>query len=150
MRRLRRNGVGVFLGLLIVATGAVVIFYISPAGWSTNDVTTGKHPGYPDLQPRRYDMPPDAVIQFAATAASRLRGWKVTRTDVQKGTMHADVTTFVPLFTDDVEVTVHLEGRISVVTIRAHSRVGGGDLGENARHIRALQAAMDERLPLSQ
>ena len=54
------------------------------------------------------------------------------------------------LFTDDLTVTVSPEGNNSRVVIRSHSRVGRADLGMNARHIRKLQAAMDDKLPVAQ
>ncbi|GAB4462367.1 MAG: hypothetical protein OHK0029_29080 [Armatimonadaceae bacterium] len=123
---------------------------VPPAGWSSNDVTTGKHPGYPDLHPHRYDMSVNHTTIFAAEAARRL-GWEVTRTDPQAGIVEAVVTVKPIPFKDDVTVTVTPDdtsgGKYTMVTIHSRSRVGSGDLGENARHIRALQAAMDDKLP---
>lgn len=135
---------------LVIAIGwlAAALLYVPSAGWSTNDVTTGQHPGYPDLQPRRYDAPPEMAVQFAAAAASRIPRWKVVKTDLETLTVHTEVRTALPLFTDDVTVTVLPDGDASKVIVRSRSRVGGGDLGENARHIRALQKEMDKRLPL--
>ncbi|MBC8137449.1 MAG: DUF1499 domain-containing protein [Fibrella sp.] len=140
----------VILPALIGALAATAILYVPRAGWVSNDVTTGAHPGYPDLQSRKYDSSPSNTLRFASAAASGIRNWKVTNRDETKGTLHAEVRTAIPLFTDDVSVTVTPTGRdndSSLVTIHSWSRVGRGDLGENARHIRALQAAMDEKLP---
>ena len=139
------------VGALVAGTlVALAVVYVPPAGWTSNDVTTGQHPGYPDLVSHRYDMSVANTTIFAAEAAHRL-GWQVTRTDANAGTMEA-VVTVVPIpFKDDVTVTVTPDDKdpqYAVVTIRSHSRIGGADLGENARHIRALQAWMDDKLPL--
>jgi uncharacterized protein (DUF1499 family) len=139
--------------VLPALTGALVttaILYVPPAGWGSNDVTTGAHPGYPDLRPISYDSSPRNTLQFAAAAASSLRNWKVVKRDESEGSLHAEVRTALPLFIDDVTATVTptgKDGNSSLVTIRSRSRVGTGDLGENARHIKALQAAMDAKLP---
>ncbi|MBC7807377.1 MAG: DUF1499 domain-containing protein [Akkermansiaceae bacterium] len=140
----------ILLPALFGALIATALLYVPGAGWRTNDVTTGTHPGYPDLKPRKYDSSPTNTVQFAAAAASGLRNWKVVERDETTGVLRAEVRTAIPFFTDDVTVTVTptgADGDSSLVTIRSRSRVGEGDLGENARHIRALQAAMDEKLP---
>jgi hypothetical protein len=146
----RRKLVG--QGLLALAVGTLVaaaVLYVPVAGWTTNDVTTGKHPGYPDLQSRVYDMEPSHCAMFAAQAARRL-GWEVVETRPEAGTVRAVVTVFPIPFKDDLTVTATPDPknpRHTVVEIRSRSRVGRGDLGENARHVRALQAAMDDKLP---
>lgn len=140
----------VLLPALLGALVTTAILYVPPAGWQSNDVTTGAHPGYPDLQPRTYDSSPVNTIRFAAAAASGIRNWKVTKRDESQGMVHVEVRTVLPFFTDDLTVVVTptgADGDSSLVTIRSHSRVGRSDLGENARHIRALQAAMDDKLP---
>jgi hypothetical protein len=90
----------------------------------------------------------DNTTVFAAEAARRLPGWRVTDTDRANGIVRAQVRRIFPLpGTDDVVITVVPEGSGSRVTIRSHSRGGSADPGANARHIRDLQAAMDARLP---
>lgn len=124
-------------------TGAVLLVPLS--GWTTNDVTTGIHMGYPDLQPRIYDASVSNTTQFASAAATRQKGWKVLRTEPEKGNVEVEVPSGP--FTDDLTVTITPEGEGSRVVIRSRSRVGIGDLGANARHIRTLQTAMDDKLP---
>lgn len=142
--RLRRARVPLLLaGIAAVIGGALV-----PRAWLTsNDVTTGDAPGYPDLRDRLYDMPTAQTLQVAAAVAARIPRWKVVSTDRAERVVHVEVRTAIPLYTDDLTVHVHPEGRNSRVTIRSRSRVGRGDLGENARHIRALLAALDSKLP---
>lgn len=138
---------GLSLGL-----GAAALVVVPRAGWSTNDVTTGRAPGYPDLQNRVYDMPPVQTLQFARAAIALLPRWRLVSASAPTGsTLRAQVRTVVGGFVDDVFVEVTPAGPnndASRVVIRSRSRVGRADLGENARHIRALQAAMDNKLPL--
>jgi uncharacterized protein (DUF1499 family) len=140
----------VLLPAIAGALATTALVYIPAAGWGSNDVTTGAHPGYPDLRPIQYDSSPAHTLQFAAAAASMIRNWKVTSRDESAGILLAEVRTAIPVFTDDVTVSVTPagpDGDSSLVTIRSRSRVGRADLGENARHIRALQSAMDAKLP---
>jgi uncharacterized protein (DUF1499 family) len=134
------------LGLLFAAV-AVAAALIPRAGWSSNDITTGTHPGYKDLQPRRYDVPPAMAAQFAAQYATKNLGWRVVSTDPATNTVEIAVPVWPGFFTDDLTVTATPEDKGSKVVIRSRSRVGSGDLGVNARHIRALQAGMDSKLP---
>jgi uncharacterized protein (DUF1499 family) len=115
-------------------------------------VTTGQHSGYPDLQDRVYAVLPDRALAAVETAVRSLPRWSVTDLDPAASTLRAEVRTAVGGFTDDVTVQIRPDGhapnaRRTRVTIRSRSRVGRADLGENARHIRALQRAMDARLP---
>jgi uncharacterized protein (DUF1499 family) len=118
--------------------------------FTTNDVTTGHTPEYPELQPRIYAADLNATRQAAEAACASLRRWRIVSTP-DAPELHAEVRTALFGFVDDV--TVRFEPLPSFaapaptrVLIRSRSRVGKGDLGENARHIRALQAAMDARL----
>ena len=131
----------------MIAGGAIAAVLLIPrAGWNTNDITTGDGT-YPDLTTRRYDAPPDMVAAFAAQAATRLLKWRVVDTDTQAGRVTLEVPVAGGIFTDDVTVSSVPDGQMTRAVIRSHSRLGRGDLGVNARHIRALQAVMDDKLP---
>ncbi|MDX1934599.1 MAG: DUF1499 domain-containing protein [Capsulimonadales bacterium] len=132
---------------LAIGTVAALAWQVPPAGWTSNDVTTGRHPGYPDLQPRRYDMSVENTTTFASEALRRVPGGKVTRTVPAGGRVHGEAQVLGTPFVDDVEILVTPENGHSLVTIRSRSRVGKGDLGVNAARIRAIQSTMDEKLP---
>lgn len=133
------------LGILLFWTVSAAIFFVPPAGWTSTDVTTGEHSGYPDLQPRVYDMSRENTIQFAQAAIARQTGWKVVKADPVQGTIEATAPGFPA--PSDVTITVTPEAQTSGVTIRSRSRFGFADLGANARYIRAIQATMDDKLP---
>jgi uncharacterized protein (DUF1499 family) len=132
--------IAVVLGVLIALR--VVAAFIWP---TINDVTTGATPQYPDLQPQLFRQSYEQVFD-AAAAVAREMGWDVTSEDREKGVIEAVATTRLFHFKDDVTLTFGREGEQTKVAVRSHSRIGKGDLGTNARRIRAFQAALTKRL----
>jgi uncharacterized protein (DUF1499 family) len=139
MRILRRVGIvlAVLVGLRIVAA------FIWP---TINDVTTGATPEYPDLKPQAFALPADQVFDAAAATARAQERWEVGKEDRAAGTIEAVATTRLWRFKDDVTITVKPDGAATTVVVRSRSRIGKGDLGANARRIRAYQAALAARL----
>jgi hypothetical protein len=134
-------------GLLLFWTVSAAVLFVPLTGWTSADVTTGQHSGYADLQTRRYNMSLENTTRFAAAAMTR-NGWRVTRTDLAAGAVQGRKTGFPA--PSEMTVTVTSEAsdqRISRVSIRSRSTFGFADLGSNARYIRAIQAAMDDKLP---
>lgn len=76
-------------------------------------------------------------------ALARERGWHIARLDRQAGIIEATATTFFFRFKDDVVIRVRPDPARpggSIVDMRSISRVGGSDIGVNARRIRAFLA----------
>lgn len=92
---------------------------------------------YPDIVPLTLGISPAEALPRAERAARAL-GWTVVATDASLGRFEATDTTFWFRFTDDVVVRVRAEGNGSRIDVRSKSRVGRGDLGKNARRIRAF------------
>lgn len=135
---------------IAVAAIYVIVRDVPAAGWRINDVTTSATQEYPELQSRVYDSSPENTTVFTAAAAARLPRWKVIQTDTTAYRVRCEVKTPLNLFTDDVTVQITPsgpDGDASKVQVRSHSRIGRADLGQNAQHIRELQAAMDDKLP---
>ncbi len=110
-------------------------------------MTTGETAAYPDLPARVYPAPPAEVFAAAERSARAIPRWTVVRADREERTLAAEVRTALFGFTDDLTARVEpAPGGGSRVVIRSRSRVGRGDLGENARHIAALQRRMDAAL----
>lgn len=122
-------------------------------GWTrrrrllVNDITTGENMAYPALRSRVYYTDVAAAMAAAEHALRRLTHWKLVTRDAENDALEAEVQTPFGLFTDDVTVYFFPLGSGQTrVTIRSRSRLGRGDLGQNAAHIRELQRAMDDRL----
>jgi uncharacterized protein (DUF1499 family) len=83
------------------------------------------------------------MLQRIRQAAEGL-GWEVVSVEPAIGRLEASTRSAIFRFVDDVVVRVRPEGTGSIVDVRSRSRVGRGDLGANARHIRSLLAALAE------
>ncbi len=133
---------GSVIALVLLASSPFILRLIWPL---INDIKTGATPEYPDIQPQRFNQPFDKVFE-AATNASRAMGWEMRETNREQGIIEAIATVPLFKFKDDVTVTVTREGDATIVNVRSKSRVGKGDLGVNARRIRAFQAELAKRL----
>lgn len=133
---------GVIVAVILLATSPFVLGLIWPR---INDVKTGETPQYPDVQPQRFNQPFDQVFD-AALASGQTFGWEIRETNREQGVIEAIATTRLFRFKDDVTVTITRDGEATVVNVRSKSRVGKGDLGTNARRIRAFQTELAKRL----
>jgi uncharacterized protein (DUF1499 family) len=98
---------------------------------------------YPDLKPILLPLPPNEAFVRAQHAAGEL-GWKTTYSDPGAGVFEAEQVTPTFLFVDDIVVRVRPEGKGSRIDVRSKSRDGKGDMGTNARRIRAFVRAVEE------
>jgi uncharacterized protein (DUF1499 family) len=93
---------------------------------------------YGDLSPVRVAANPADAIRRAAQLA-RDRGWAVALEDPDAGILEATDTTFFFRFKDDVVVRARpAPGGGSLVDMRSISRVGGSDVGVNAKRVRSF------------
>lgn len=112
-----------------------------------NRVETGTTPEYPDLQPLTAALPPGRVFEAALSIARTLPRWTVVKADPAAGRIEAEARTRLWRFVDDVTIRVAAKGGRTTVSVRSASRVGRGDLGQNARNIRAFLDALRRALP---
>jgi uncharacterized protein (DUF1499 family) len=96
---------------------------------------------YPDIQPLTLTVPPAQAFE-RALAAVRKTGWDLVAADANAGRIEATDTTFWYRFKDDVVVRIRPAGAGSRVDVRSVSRIGVGDLGTNARRVRAYLNAL--------
>lgn len=104
-------------------------------------VASKQHAGYPDIAPVILDVPPARALERAVAVAHQL-GWSVVAVDTTAGRMESSDRTPWFGFTDDQVVRVRPAPGGSRVDVRSLSRVGGSDVGTNARRIRAFLAAL--------
>ena len=82
---------------------------------------------------------PRADVFAAAERIARARGWNIVTSDASAGILEATHTSPWWGFKDDVAVRIReAEGNTTRVDMRSISRVGGSDLGANARRITAF------------
>lgn len=137
----------------LILGGLAAVAALGYAGWTNrrlfvvNDITTGESALYPRLRSRVYYADAPAVVAAAEQAVRSLPRWQVVRRDAENDALEAEAETPIGHFIDDVTIyAVPLGHGQTRAIIRSRSRLGRGDLGQNAVHIRELQAAMDRRL----
>ena len=107
-------------------------------------VSEQQRAAYPDLAPARLTAAPAEAFD-RALAVVREMGWELLADDAGALRIEATDRSFWFGFPDDVVVRVAPDGETgSRVDVRSLSRVGGGDLGINARRVRAFVAAVSE------
>ena len=99
---------------------------------------------YPDLGPAMLPVPPAAAFDRALAVVGDM-GWELLAADAGDLRIEATDRSFWFGFPDDVVVRVAPDGAAgSRVDLRSLSRVGVGDLGVNARRVRAFVGALTE------
>jgi uncharacterized protein (DUF1499 family) len=125
-----------FVAVLPLRAGA-----LNPVEYGGPKIAAQQRKSYPDLAPLMLNVPPDRAFD-RALAAARTMGWEMAGSDQAAGRIEATDTTFWFGFKDDVVIRVTPEGVGSRVDVRSLSRVGGGDVGTNAKRIRRYLAAL--------
>lgn len=90
---------------------------------------------YPDLVPKVYDASAEEIFERALAAVETM-GWELVDANPAEGRIEATATTFWLRFKDDVVIRIKPQGNSTVVDARSLSRVGGGDVGTNAKRLR--------------
>jgi uncharacterized protein (DUF1499 family) len=113
----------------------------NPAEYGGPEVAAAQREAYADIRPLALPMPPGSAFARALDAA-RSAGWSIVAADSVAGRIEATATTGWFGFKDDVVVRIRPQGTGSRVDVRSVSRVGGSDVGTNARRIRAFLASL--------
>jgi uncharacterized protein (DUF1499 family) len=108
------------------------------------DAYAGIELAYPDIQPTLLAVTPGRAFALALATAKAMPGWTITASDPQAGRIEASQASFWFGFVDDIVIRVGAAGAGSRIDMRSLSRQGRGDLGVNARRIRAYMAALKQ------
>jgi uncharacterized protein (DUF1499 family) len=94
---------------------------------------------YGDIKTVELGLAPADVVRKAARLA-RDRGWATAKVDTAAGVLEATDTSLFFRFKDDIVLRARPapDGGGSLVDMRSISRVGGSDVGMNARRVRAF------------
>lgn len=155
MRIGRKKAVGALLVALVAVWGLAMVFsWFSrrPDGLGVHGGRLTACPASPNcvcsqdagpahaIEPLRFDDNADAAwdrLRRTVRAQPRMR--VITEDD---GYLHAEATTRLLRFVDDVEFLLDRVGR--QIHVRSASRLGYSDLGTNRRRIEAIRAAFAE------
>jgi uncharacterized protein (DUF1499 family) len=96
---------------------------------------------YPDIRSMHPGISPDRAFNKALDAVKALK-WTLIDYKTDDGRIEATDTTFWFGFKDDIVIRILPENNGSIVDIRSESRVGGGDIGTNAKRIRKFMKFM--------
>jgi uncharacterized protein (DUF1499 family) len=102
---------------------------------------------YPDIKTHTTALPPVDLFDIVLDAA-RAQKWRIVTSDPAKGRIDAEAASFWYGVTDDIVVRVRPlpDGSGSAVDVRSCARIGDGDMGANANHVRRFLADLDARL----
>jgi uncharacterized protein (DUF1499 family) len=112
-----------------------------PTAYPGGETAAKQQSAYPDIRPLELRVPPDAAFARALDAAKSF-GWEIAAADAASGRIEATATTPWFGFRDDVVIRVTPTAGGSRIDVRSLSRVGKGDLGTNAKRIRAYLAKL--------
>jgi uncharacterized protein (DUF1499 family) len=93
---------------------------------------------YPDLGALLLPLPPAEAYAKARAAAEQMPNWRITRDDASALALEGIDTSRLFRFQDDFVIEVRQDVSGSAVHMRSKSRDGQGDMGANARRIRAF------------
>ncbi len=93
---------------------------------------------YPDIETIVLLDPQSFVFDTALEVAEDM-GWEIVASNASEGRIEATATTPWVGFKDDVVIRVRADGPETRVDVRSKSRVGRGDMGVNAKRIRAFR-----------
>jgi uncharacterized protein (DUF1499 family) len=114
---------------------------LNPAGYEGEKVAVQQAKAYPDIKPLMMALTPDSAFAVSLAAAKEM-GWEIVDANRDEGRIEAtDVTAFFG-FQDDVVIRVMPASGIARVDVRSVSRVGGSDVGTNAKRVRAYLAKL--------
>jgi len=99
---------------------------------------------YPDLESLRSERSANNAYRHALEVATGL-GWEIAWQDPEAGYIEAVDTTAIMAFKDDITIRIRSSAEGSVVDLRSVSRVGVGDIGANAKRIRAFVTAFNQQ-----
>ena len=108
----------------------------NPPEYAGDSIARQQLKAYPDIKPLMLAMRVDSAFTLALTTA-RDMGWELVDQNRREGRIEATATTPFLGFKDDGVIRISSASGISRVDVRSKSRVGGSDVGANARRIRA-------------
>lgn len=112
---------------------------------TTNEVTAGEDHPYEGIEPVQIEgQVQDVLDRVRAAFEGGGSRWQTRVVDSQERRLEGTVTTKVFGFVDDVTVWLEEADEGYRVMARSKSRIGKGDLGQNARNLRSFYRRLRE------
>ena len=120
--------------------------YVTPGRtvYGGDELSNQQREAYPDITPIMVAKSPDEAFSLALEVA-RDMGWENIVSNAGEQRIEATDTTWWFGFVDDIVIRIRSEEIGSRIDVRSLSRVGVGDLGENAARIRRFRDALNAR-----
>lgn len=119
---------------------------------TVNDVVTDGSPPYPDLIPLHTKAVPDTVWAQTRKLFDNQPNWHIDDINRNEHTLTGTAQTNVLGITDDLTMWLSTQTNqpehATTIMARSQSRIGKGDLGQNARRLGMLQSELRRRLPV--
>jgi uncharacterized protein (DUF1499 family) len=128
-----------FVAVLPLRTGSP-----NPTTYGGAEIAALQREAYPDIKPLFLKVSPMAAFHRAMDVATEM-DWDLAEADSAAGKIEATATTPWFGFKDDVIVRITPASMGSRVDVRSLSRVGGSDVGTNARRIRKFLKAVSSK-----
>jgi len=110
----------------------------NPVEYTGGDTAELQRAAYPDIETIVLLDPISLVYQESLTVAKDM-GWEIVAEDETNHRIEATATTPFVGFKDDVVIRIRAEGDETLVDVRSKSRIGRGDMGVNAKRVRAFR-----------
>jgi len=108
------------------------------------EIAAQQRQAYPDMRSVVLPAPPGEAFDDALVAVNGM-GWKIAGANRGDGRIEATDSTFWFGFKDDVVIRLRPSVGGTKVDVRSVSRVGGGDVGANAKRIRTYLQGLQTR-----
>jgi uncharacterized protein (DUF1499 family) len=108
----------------------------NPAEYAGEETAEAQNDFYTDLEPLRVSLSYDEAYNRALETAREMP-WKIVGENKQEGRIEAFEKLAWYGFIDDVVIRIDTTGSGSEIDVRSKSRIGRGDLGVNAKRIKA-------------
>lgn len=142
MKKRILTAVALFVGLII--TTLLVVSAIWPV---LNEVETGVTREYSDIVPLYFTADPRRVFDESAASVEKLGRFTLGSKEIATYTIHATAKGPLWGFMDDMVITIKpMTEFVAQVHVKSTSRIGKGDLGQNARNIREFFEELELRL----
>lgn len=118
----------------------------NPADYSGPETAALQQQAFPDIAPLRTATPAAEVFARAREVVAD-SGWTLVEASEADGRIEATAETSWVRFKDDVvvRITADADGQTRV-DVRSKSRMGRGDMGQNAKRVRGFLAALEAKL----